>query len=204
MTSRIWRKWWCVVSEHAWCKSLCLSPSFLAHLADMSWGHPSGLWRSPHSENWVLLPMVIAYLPDMGVNCFGRALSVPVKPSDNCNSSWHLNCTFMRYPEQKSSSWAALSETVKVLVIQSCLTLCDPMDCSPPSSSVHGISQARILEWVAIPFSGESSQPRDGTRVSCTAGRFFTIWATGEALVKLWKIVSCCCCCCVRQPGYKI
>ena len=42
---------------------------------------------------------------------------------------------------------------VKVLVSQSCLTLCDPMDCSLPGSSVHGISEARILEWVAIPFS---------------------------------------------------
>ena len=55
----------------------------------------------------------------------------------------------------------------KVLVIQSCPTLCDPMDCSPPGSSVHGISQARILEWVAISLSRGPSQPRDGTRVSC-------------------------------------
>ena len=50
---------------------------------------------------------------------------------------------------------------MKVLVSQSCPTLCDPMDCSPPGSSVHGILQARILEWVAIPFSRGSSQPRD-------------------------------------------
>ena len=50
---------------------------------------------------------------------------------------------------------------VKVLVAQLCLTLCDPMDCSPPGSSVHGILQARILEWIAIPFSKGSSQPRD-------------------------------------------
>ena len=50
---------------------------------------------------------------------------------------------------------------VKVLVTQSCLTLCDLMDCHPPGSSVHGISQARILAWVAIPFSMGSSQPRD-------------------------------------------
>ena len=57
------------------------------------------------------------------------------------------------------------------------LILCDPMDCSPPGSSVHGISQARILEWVAIPFYRGSSQPRDWTWVSCIAGRFFTIWA---------------------------
>ena len=51
---------------------------------------------------------------------------------------------------------------------QSCPTLCDPMDCSPPGSSVHGILQARILEWVAIPFSRVSPRPRDWTRVSCT------------------------------------
>ena len=50
---------------------------------------------------------------------------------------------------------------VKVFVIQSCLTLCDPMHCSPPGSSVHGILQARILEWIAIPFSRRSFQPRD-------------------------------------------
>ena len=55
--------------------------------------------------------------------------------------------------------------------------LCDPLDCSPPGSSVHRISQARILEWVAISFSRESPQPRDQTRVSCIASRFFTCWA---------------------------
>ena len=59
--------------------------------------------------------------------------------------------------------------------------LCDPMDCSPPGSSVHWISRARILEWGAIPFSRGSSWPRDQTQVSCIAGRFLTIWATREA-----------------------
>ena len=54
------------------------------------------------------------------------------------------------------------------LVAQSCPTLCDPMDCSSPGSSVRGISQARILEWVVISFSRGSSWPRDQTRVSCT------------------------------------
>ena len=67
-----------------------------------------------------------------------------------------------------------------VLVAQSCPTLWDPMDCNPPGSSVHEIFQARILEWVAISFSRGSSQPRDRTRVSCTAGKFFTNWATRE------------------------
>ena len=59
--------------------------------------------------------------------------------------------------------------------------LCDPMDCSLPGSSVQGIYQARVLEWVAISFSRGSSQSRDQTRVSCTAGRRFTIWVTKEA-----------------------
>ena len=54
-----------------------------------------------------------------------------------------------------------LGEKVKVLVAQSCLTLCDPMDCSLPGFSVHGILQAKILEWVAIFFSRGSSQLRD-------------------------------------------
>ena len=66
-------------------------------------------------------------------------------------------------------------------VAQSCLTLCDPMDCSPPGSSVHGILQARRLEWVAISSSRGSSQPWGWTSVSCVAGRFFTIWDTREA-----------------------
>ena len=60
-------------------------------------------------------------------------------------------------------------------VAQSCLTLCDPMDCSLPGSSVHGIFQARILEWVTISLSKVSSQPRDQTQVTCIAGSRFTI-----------------------------
>ena len=70
-----------------------------------------------------------------------------------------------------------LSSPVKVKVFLSCLTLWDPMDCT-----VHGILQARVLEWVAFPFSRGSSQPRDGTQVSRTTGRFFTNWAIREAL----------------------
>ena len=65
--------------------------------------------------------------------------------------------------------------------LQLCLTLCEPMDCSPPGSSVLGVSQARILEWVAISFSRGSSRPRDRTQVSHIAGRGFNLWATREA-----------------------
>ena len=71
---------------------------------------------------------------------------------------------------------------VKVKIVsQSCLTLCNPMDCSSPRSSVHGILQARILEQVAIPFSRACSWPRNWTWISFNAGRFFIIWATREA-----------------------
>ena len=61
------------------------------------------------------------------------------------------------------------------LVAQSCPTLCDPMDCSPPGSSVPGILQARTLEWVAMPSSRGSSQPGDRSQVSHNPGRFFTV-----------------------------
>ena len=75
--------------------------------------------------------------------------------------------------------------SVCVLVTQSCLTVCSPTDYNPPGSSVHGILQVRILEWVAFPFSRGPSPPRDGTRVSRIAGIFFTIWATREAQAPL-------------------
>ena len=66
-----------------------------------------------------------------------------------------------------------------VLASHSRLTLWDPMGCISSGSSAHGNLQARIREWVANPFSRESSQPRDQTQVSCNAGRFFTIWEDG-------------------------
>ena len=79
------------------------------------------------------------------------------------NVNW---CT--HYGEQYAAAVAAKS-------LQSCPTLCDPMDCSPPGFSVHGILQARILKWVAISFSRGSSQPRDQTQVSRIAGRCFNL-----------------------------
>ena len=67
-------------------------------------------------------------------------------------------------------------------IAQSCPTLCDPMDYSPPDSSVHWILQARILALGAIPFSRRSSWPRDWAQVSCTIDRLFTIWTTRGSL----------------------
>ena len=102
----------------------------------------------------------------------------------NSTPSFYINC-----PRLTLSPWKIIShihfENRYVLIEQLCLTLCNPMDCSPPASSVHGILQASVLEWVVIPFSRGSSWPRDQTQVSSIAGRFFTIWATREALVAL-------------------
>ena len=67
-------------------------------------------------------------------------------------------------------------------LLHSCLTLCDPMDCSLPGASVHGILCARILEWVAVCFSRRSSQLRDQSSISCIAGRFFTTEPPGKPL----------------------
>ena len=82
--------------------------------------------------------------------------------------------------------WDRISESLEnqmcvCVLAQSCPNLCDSMDCSTPGTSFYEISQARILAWVAISFSRESSWPRDQTGVSCPAGRFFTNWATREA-----------------------
>ena len=78
---------------------------------------------------------------------------------------WRYSCHLI--------SASCAPEKLKVLAAQSCPTLCHPVDCSPPGSSVHVIFQARVLEWAAILFSRGSSQPRDWTWVSCFAGRFF-------------------------------
>ena len=74
-----------------------------------------------------------------------------------------------------------IKSSFSFLVAQSCLTLCDPMDCSLPGSSIHGVFLARVLAWVAVAFSGGSSRPRDRTQVSHIAGRRVTLWATKEA-----------------------
>ena len=70
---------------------------------------------------------------------------------------------------------------VKMIVVQSFQTLCNPMNCRLSGSFVHGIFQARILEWVAISFSSACFQPENQTWISCIASRFFTVWAAREA-----------------------
>ena len=104
-----------------------------------------------------------------------------------CNESIYLKNALLSIPSTRHTtcgfpSFGSNVVVVVVSVAQSCVTICDPMDCSPPISSVHGILQARILEGIAIPFSRGSCRLRDWTWVFCIAGRFFTISATREAL----------------------
>ena len=80
-------------------------------------------------------------------------------------------------------NWTHLAYESESLVTQSCPTLCDPMDCSLPASSIHGIFQARVLKQIAISFSRGSSWPRDRTQVSHIVNRCFTIWDTREVLI---------------------
>ena len=91
--------------------------------------------------------------------------------------SWSLGETL---PPRRGRKEIVSSISKSVFVAQSFLTLCNPMDCSPSGSSVDGILQARILEWVAMPSSRGSSQLREPTEAFRIAGRFFTIWATKE------------------------
>ena len=123
----------------------------------------------------------------------------PLPSLENMGGNWKsqgFNCGLVfleTTPIQKPCTENLLSRTKDVphgsvchtQLLQSCLTLCDPMDSSPPGSSVHGILQARILEWFSMTASRGSSQPRDWTWVSCIAGRFFTIWATWETHLAL-------------------
>ena len=93
----------------------------------------------------------------------------------------NIICDLNYYPNGKDwCMWAQLY-----------LTLCDPMDCSPPGSSVHGISQTRILEWVAISSCRGSSQPGDQTHISCIKGRFFTTEPLAAAAAAAKSLQSC-------------
>ena len=165
------------------------SPWTVAHKAPLS------MWILQRILEWVAMPSSRGIFPTQGSNSGVphykwirywlshqgslRILEWVVYPfskrSSQFRSPTRVSCIAGRF----FTNWATReARKVKVKVIQSCLTLFDPVDCNPPGSPVHGILQARILEWVVIPFSRESSQPRDWTQVFHIAGIFLTIWAT--------------------------
>ena len=104
---------------------------------------------------------------------------------DFCDCGLHSVGPLMEKDKRlmEASWWERLTEGESE-VGQSCLTVCDPVHCSPPGSSIHGVLQARILEWVAVSFSRGSSQPRNRTYVYCIAGRHFNLWAIREAWLR--------------------
>ena len=93
--------------------------------------------------------------------------------SESVQMRWMNSAIQSEVSQKEKANYRILMHIV--FVAQLSLTLCDPMDCSPPGSSVHGILQARILEWLPFPSPGGSSPSRDGTQVSRIAGGFFTI-----------------------------
>ena len=108
------------------------------------------------------------------------------------STSWNQkivgrNVNNLRYADDTTLMAESKSESE---VAQSCPTLCDSVDCSLPASSVHGILQVRMLEWVAISFPKGSSRSRDRTCVdrTCLAGRHFNPWATRQALTTSWWV----------------
>ena len=119
-------------------------------------------------------------------------------------SSFQRSCVFPfpHHPQLQlhlaycSFPWEALPLIFSQLVwvyaksLQSCLTLCNPMNCSLQGSSVHGIFQARTLKWVAISFSKRSFQHRDWTLVACLTGRFFTTEPSGKPHFSRWYILK--------------
>ena len=122
---------------------------------------------------------VLAQIPHcLGIHRAGFPAKIPVH-SAGATQSYGFKCRLICLPGQIAISFrtcfAITYKESESEVAQSCLTLCHPMDCSLQGSSVHGIFQARVLEWVVISFSRGSSPPRDQTRVSRIVGRCFTI-----------------------------
>ena len=127
-------------------------------------------WRSVRKKRNQVRKSVLKHLL---INCSQVSLLVQILQTHM--TKW----TNFKSPSQ-DLRWAFVRQgfAVLCLITQLCPTLCDPMDHGPPGSSVHGILQARILEWVAMPSSRGSSQPRDQTQVSHLAGEFFTVWTS--------------------------
>ena len=142
--------------------------------SSVEWGQQSSVWIQPSSFS------------EKSILAFHWVLMLEWQMSYNrsVTRTAALRSLYVYCPRAKNSFYSKIIKYThckgKVLVAQLCPTPCDPMNCNPPGSSVHGVSQGRILEWVAVPFSRWSSRPRDQTQVSHIAGRHFNLWATRE------------------------
>ena len=95
-----------------------------------------------------------------------------------------MSCMGKESPKKWIYVWK--KKKVKVLVTQSCSTFCDPVKCSLSGFSVHGVLQARVLDWVDIHFPRGPSESRDWIWISWFAGKFITVWATKEVRIYIW------------------
>ena len=134
---------------------LFATPWTVAHQTPLSMG-----FARQETLEWVACPPP-GHLPDPGIQ--------PASLMSPASAGGFLTTRTTSEAQSEGVSWSVAAW--------------DPMNCSPPGSSVHGILQARMLEWEAIPFVRGSSGPRDQTQVSCIARRFFSIWAARKAIV---------------------
>ena len=142
-------------------------------VTEMSWRNSSAL----------LTPSIL--VPEQTGSNFGVTASPRVEGETGALPPQPLRTRRILWTFQK-----CLSPVCCCLVAQSCPTLCDPMDCIPPGSSVHGISQVRILEWVATSFSRGSSPPRDQPVSPTLAGRFFNAEPPGKAATPIKHLLN--------------
>ena len=161
------------------------------HLKTCTWIFKAALFIKASEWKQPKCPSIYEWVTKYNIFIQGNMIQ-PLKAvsTDVCYNMadpWKYSAKWKK-PDTKGHMLRCDSVYIKCLkwseVTQSCPTLCDPVDCSPPRSSVHGIFQARILEWGAISFSRGSSRPRDRTQVSHVAGRCFNLWATREAHIK--------------------
>ena len=130
-------------------------------------------WKNFHDQEGCLFSLVSFLLLSLPPSLHSSAHFFPSLLVSFLSPSRHFLNIFQVHTHTHTHTHTEVS--------QSRLTLCNPVDCSPPGSSVHGIFQAWIVEWVAVSFSRGSSWPRDRTQVPCTVGRCSTVWATREA-----------------------
>ena len=171
------------VESHAFWARPDISMIFLLHLffpspqSQVDW--TESFWREGSTPASLVLHLFLSlpwsYILLFGYLVLGLWTSVLIQEVV-CTSHKHLLLT----PLSEEVSRGVIGKGLKVSVTQSCPTLYNPMNYSPPVSSIQRIFQARMLEWAAFPFSRGSSQPRDWTQVSHITGRFFIIWASRE------------------------
>ena len=168
------------------------SPWECRWLSSLRRGHHPDEYTALH-QLWVQIPFdpfpALGSLPYCQVTNINK-LAFPRSPSIPCPSLAVL-CSIkeQNHGSERSPKRLFVEHNMKSEseVAQSCPSLCDPMDCSLPGFSIHGILQARILEWVTISFSRGSSKPRDWTQVSRIGGRRFNLWTTREYNIRHFK-----------------